>query len=301
LEFSTSAFEHALPDSFYPLASTGPRLSAEQKNAFLGRILSTIDISALASLYFHQLRQHVALVHLNLSEATRHLTYGRAPVKNLPGTTLSLPLSNRSAQGPAPYVHYVFASEPSREERQCLGELHVLFSHQFSNALEFDRLKKMATKDALTKLGNRNAFDESCDRLTSRALRHSETFGLLILDLDNFKHVNDSFGHQEGDKVLLTVATEIAAVLRAEDEAFRIGGDEFCCLLDCSKKTSLKRIADRISLKIANNTFLRDHGISCSIGGAVFRQEDSISDLIDRADKALYQVKGAGKNAYLAA
>ncbi len=301
MEFSTSAFEHALPDSFYPMASTGPRLSTEQKNDFLGRILSTIDISALASLYFHQLREHVALVHLNLSEATRHLTYGRAPATDLPGTTISLPLSSRAARGAVPHVHYMFATPPSREERNCIAELHVLFSHQFGNALEIDRLKKMATKDTLTGLGNRNAFDESCERLVSRSTRHDDNFGLLVIDLDNFKHVNDSCGHQEGDKVLHTVATDIAAVLRAEDEAFRIGGDEFCCLLDCPEKASLELIAERISKRIERNDYLRNHGVSCSIGGAMFRQDDDLHKLFERADRALYQVKAAGKNAYMAA
>jgi len=301
LEFSTSVYEHVYPDSFYPMASSGPRLTADQKNGFLGQILSTIDISALGSLYFHQLRQHVALVHLNLSDASRHLSYGRIKPEDNDSNTLMLPMNNRHSTSAPEYIRYVFASMPSREERQCVAELHVLFSHQFANALEFERLKKMATKDALTTLGNRNAFNESCGRLTSRADRHDEKFGLLVIDLDNFKTVNDTYGHQEGDKVLQAVAAEISSVLRNEDEAFRIGGDEFCCLLDCKQKESLKVIADRINKRIEKNTLLKGHGVSCSIGGAVYRQGDNMQSLFERADHALYQVKAAGKNAYLAA
>lgn len=301
MDLTTSVYGHTMPDSVYPLASCGPRLNAEQKNTFLSQIVSTIDISALGSLYYHQLRQHVSLVHLNLSDAARHLAYGRNFNNSDDSCAFSLPLKGRANDIRRHHIRYTFSAPPSREERHCVGELHSLFAAQFAHALEFERLKQLATKDALTSLGNRSAFDEACTKLSSRAFRHDETFSLLVIDLDNFKQVNDTFGHQEGDLVLQAVAVAIRSVLRSEDESFRIGGDEFCCLIDCQDKDALQKVAERLHQQFAQNALITSHRISCSIGGAIYRNGDDIDSLFKRADSAMYQVKASGKNAYLAA
>lgn len=301
MDLTTSLYEHAVPDSIYPVAYSGPRLNAEQKNTFLSQMLSTIDISALGSLYYHQLHQHVSLIHLNLSASGRKLSYGRNPGDNDENCAFSLPLKGHASDIRRHHIRYTFSTPPSREERHCVGELHVLFANQFANALEFDRLKELATKDALTCLGNRTAFNESCLKLASKAFRHDDIFGLLVIDLDNFKRVNDTFGHQEGDLVLQAVADEIRSVLRSEDESFRIGGDEFCCLLDCQDKDALQKVAARLHHQFAQNVLLTRHRISCSVGGTTYRNGDDIQSLFQRADKAMYQVKASGKNAYLAA
>ncbi|MBU2977879.1 GGDEF domain-containing protein [Alteromonas sp. C1M14] len=273
----------------------------EQKNAFLGQLLTTIDLSALGSLYFHQLKQRVSLVHLSLSKAQPHLTYGLAPANCNQQQSFSLPLKGVNEDADPHCVQYTFSGIPSREERLCVGELHLLFAHQFANALAFEHMRKLATKDTLTALGNRNAFNEASSRLHSRAQRYNEGYGIMVIDLDNFKNVNDEFGHQEGDAVLQAVAAQISSVLRTEDQAFRLGGDEFCCLLTCENKDALIKIAKRLKSRVENHTLLARHGISCSIGGSTYRDGDDVESLFCRADDAMYRVKAAGKNDYIAA
>jgi diguanylate cyclase (GGDEF)-like protein len=163
------------------------------------------------------------------------------------------------------------------------------------------RVQQMATKDVLTGLGNRAGFEQSMTRQLGWAQRHDEPFALLVIDLDNFKYVNDNFGHGEGDKVLAHVATHLENVLRDEDEAFRYGGDEFCCLLDCQTQQQLACAAQRIQMSIHSSAYLSRLGVSASLGGAIYRDGDSINSLFDRADNALYRVKNSGKNNYHAA
>ena len=163
------------------------------------------------------------------------------------------------------------------------------------------RVQQMATKDVLTGLGNRAGFEQSMTRQLGWAHRHDDPFALLVIDLDNFKYVNDNFGHSEGDKVLVHVASHLANVLRDEDEAFRYGGDEFCCLLDCQTQQQLACAAQRIQMSINSSNYLSRLGISTSLGGAIYRDGDTISSLFDRADNALYRVKNSGKNSYHAA
>ncbi|MEG3767635.1 GGDEF domain-containing protein [Alteromonas sp. 14N.309.X.WAT.G.H12] len=301
MELSTSLFEHTLSDNFYPISSNCGRLTMEQKNAFLRQLLTTIDLSALGSLYFHQLKQYVSLVHLNLSKAQRHLTYGKLPDTSVQENTFSLPLKGGNEEAHPHCVQYTFKSIPTREERLCVGELHLLFSHQFANALAFENMRKLASKDTLTTLGNRNAFNEASTRLHSRAKRHGEGYGIMVIDLDNFKNVNDKFGHQEGDLVLQAVAMQISLVLRSEDQAFRLGGDEFCCLLTCEDKQDLTKIAKRLKQRVENHVLLAQHHISCSIGGSTYQDGDDVQALFSRADNAMYRVKAAGKNDYIAA
>ena len=163
------------------------------------------------------------------------------------------------------------------------------------------RLQQMATKDVLTSLGNRAGFEQSMIRQLGWAQRHNDPFALLVIDLDNFKYVNDNYGHREGDKVLVHVASHLVNVLRDEDEPFRYGGDEFCCLLDCQTQQQLACAAQRIQHSVNSSGYLRGLGVSCSLGGAIFREGDTTGSLFDRADSALYRVKSSGKNSYHAA
>ena len=117
----------------------------------------------------------------------------------------------------------------SINESDILNQLHQLFTHTFkARPGVLHRFKQMATKDHLTGLGNRASYQEAIHRMISQANRRANKenvdFGLLILDLDNFKQVNDTFGHQEGDKVLIAMADVLQQTLRDTDYAFRFGG-----------------------------------------------------------------------------
>lgn len=301
MDFSTTIYDSTAQDNFFSLPQPGPVLSPYQVSTFIGQLLSTIDVTTLGSVYYHQLMQYLPLTGVNVADIRHELCFGDLHALSKQENMVSLPVCHLNNLQQVQQVHYVFSRKISRRERTALAELHRFFCQQLSHALEFDRLQKMATKDPLTGLGNRNGFNEACARLISRCNRHHEQFALLIIDLDNFKAVNDSQGHQEGDKVLVKVAEYINSILRDSDEAFRFGGDEFCCLLDCDDANKLIAVAQRLKDAIDNCDYLCKNKVSCSIGGTVYRYSDDIASLFDRADVALYRVKQSGKNAYQAA
>ena len=299
MDFTTSVYDSTHNDNFYPAESTGKSLSISELSGFVKQLLSTLELQELGALYFQQLNMLLPIVGFSISDFDSRWVYGNAKVSS---TLIDLPLQGAaSSSGEQAHAYYYISSPLSMSQRETLFQLHDLFGKQVKHALTLMRLQQMATKDGLTGLGNRAGFEQCMNRQLSWAQRHGERFALLMIDLDNFKHVNDSFGHSEGDKVLIHVANHLANVLREEDEAFRFGGDEFCCILDCHTPQQLACAAQRIQLSINNSSYLAKLGVSCSLGGTIYREDDAATSIFDRADIALYSVKNSGKNNYRAA
>jgi diguanylate cyclase (GGDEF)-like protein len=135
----------------------------------------------------------------------------------------------------------------------------------------------------------------------SISLRNEQKFGLLVLDLDNFKQVNDQHGHQTGDEVLIAFAQLLQNCLRESDHAFRFGGDEFCCLLIDSDEQANERVARRIQKAVETHSLLQKHEVSSSVGATNFKLSDTEEALFHRADLALLKAKQHGKNLFKAA
>lgn len=285
----------------YLLTAPTVSMTSGQLQTFVHKILSTLDPGSLCSVYFHQLCLHLPARSLCLKTIDPTLVIGADHPNIHRPTKIDLNIGKSSAEHADDICSYYFTRTLTRGERNLLGQLHFIFAQQLKQALTFEQLKQMATKDSLTGLGNRNGFNESSLRLISRAARYGESFALLVIDLDNFKQVNDTYGHNEGDSVLERVASIIRSTLRCEDEAFRFGGDEFCCLLDCANEQCINGIARRIHDQINKDELLVKRHVSCSIGGAAYQSGDDINSLFDRADGALYAVKANGKNAFAAA
>ena len=266
-------------------------LTQSQLNKFILKLLTTIDLSKLSQLYFQQLESTLPLSELKIQFEDDRVKFGQA-AKNTHLKTL-----NCMHMGSAVAVmDYSFTQPLSLKDWQILQQMHVNFCYPFKNALEHHKIKQFAMKDFLTSLGNRASYDESMVRLSSQSKRRHQPFGLLVLDMDNFKQVNDIHGHQEGDKVLMACADTILQCLRDSDFAFRFGGDEFCCLLPNANNQINNLIAERIRRAIESNSLLQQHKISCSIGSATYQQDDSQIGIFSRADEALYSAKQAGKN-----
>ena len=299
MDFSSTVYDSTQQDTFYPPATTGQILSTSELSTFVNLLLSTLDIEPLGAIYFQQISRLLPISSFSLSDLDSRWVYGKASISSL---LIEMSLDNSHGHEREPIKAYYYLSAPlSLSQRNILTQLHGLFAKQFSNALAFHRMHQMATKDMLTSLGNRSGFDQALTRQLGWAQRHNEPFALLIIDLDNFKSVNDTYGHRAGDKVLIKVAAQLNQVLRDEDEAFRFGGDEFCCLLDCQTELQLKCAASRIQLAINQSTYLNRMKISCSLGGTIYRDGDSLESIFDRADNAMYCVKHSGKNNYQAA
>ena len=157
---------------------------------------------------------------------------------------------------------------------------------------EVTRLQELARRDHLTGLFNRREFDE---RLSAQ-IRHETPFSVLMMDIDHFKEVNDTFGHAAGDAVLEGLARRLLGHVRTEDVPYRYGGEEFVLLAQVPRK-DLKGVAKRL-LQAMNGDYRAGNQsipITVSIGGATWIPGKSVAALKRRADKALYRAKEKGR------
>ncbi|HSQ02989.1 MAG TPA: EAL domain-containing protein [Burkholderiales bacterium] len=165
-----------------------------------------------------------------------------------------------------------------------------------------DQLVYLAERDALTGLYNRHRFNEELARLIADAQRRRSRLALLFFDLDDFKYINDTFGHRAGDAMLIRVAGEVAGQVRRNEIFSRLGGDEFAILVPDISDAILRVLAERITRSISLVRFQfegQSLRLTSSLGIAVFPDHaDTAEDLIARADTAMYQAKEAGKNAW---
>ena len=168
------------------------------------------------------------------------------------------------------------------------------------DAENYEQIVQQSVKDRLTGLNNRAYFDQVFEQQLSLAQRYNTDLSLLFLDLDNFKDINDRYGHQTGDYVLQSVATLIEKEKRDSDIAIRYGGEEFILLMPHTGSINGLILAERIR-KLVSRTVINhnDHAISITISGGLAsypKDGDISSDILAVADQALYQSKGAGKN-----
>lgn len=162
--------------------------------------------------------------------------------------------------------------------------------------------KEQAIKDSLTKLYTRRYFEERCYQEVYRFNRTAEGFAIAFLDIDDFKQINDTYGHSTGDLVLKTLSEIILKSIRKSDIACRYGGEEFIILLTNSDSQSAEVVLGRIKDKLTTNTNLIDKNlkITFSAGVSTFSNKfNNIEELIDDADKKLYKAKRNGKNQFI--
>ena len=188
-----------------------------------------------------------------------------------------------------------------------LQRLSAVVAICLENAANHERLKRVGLTDFLTGVNNRRFFDQRLSEEIMRAQRKESLLGCLLLDIDNFKHVNDTYGHRAGDQVLKEISFLTKQQLRGTDVFARFGGEEFSALLIDSNEAVTLEIAERIRSAIAELTVTLDDGqklqITVSIGVSLYMGGEKVSGsfetseiLVDQADQALYKAKNSGKN-----
>lgn len=161
----------------------------------------------------------------------------------------------------------------------------------------YEKEKNLAQTDALTGIVNRRFFCEILQLEYQRSLRYKRCFTLAYLDLDNFKQINDRFGHQTGDKLLKLVAQTMQKQIRQIDTAARLGGDEFALLLPETNYQNGKLVLHRLQENILSTITAYSPPVSLSIGAITFIDlPDSVDQTLDGVDSLMYQVKNSGKN-----
>ncbi|WP_235425656.1 GGDEF domain-containing protein [Cellvibrio mixtus] len=203
------------------------------------------------------------------------------------------------------YLGEIIFSRSKRFVETELITLELLLGsliYPLRNALRYQKAMRLALLDPLTLVGNRAALDSALSRELQLAERHDHELSLLLIDADNFKKINDDYGHHRGDLVLCEIAKGIQSVCRGSDITFRYGGEEFVVLLGKTNADGAKIIAERIRQQIAQ-TRISYHGkaisTTVSIGIATRKPgkaKEHINDLFERADTALYQAKANGRN-----
>ncbi len=172
------------------------------------------------------------------------------------------------------------------------------YQGQLQKAL--DKLAMVSRIDGLTQIYNRKHWQESLEQEFAKAQRHGNNVSLIMFDLDHFKQLNDTYGHQGGDKVLIEVSKTVSDLLRVEDVFGRYGGEEFAIVLPETDLSGAVELAERICKTLASTPLSyqkSEMNISVSIGVAELVETDySYEDLISKADRALYVAKDSGRN-----
>lgn len=194
---------------------------------------------------------------------------------------------------------FSFLGEKESENRlESITKTLMILIDQVSTELEEKNaiLQKLSYIDSLTGLYNRRFFSETLDHETKRALRYKRELSLAILDIDDFKEINDLYGHNIGDIVLRNIASKIQEICRDTDIACRYGGDEIVIIFLETDLDNAKKVCDRICQSINNNTFSeKEIKITLSIGLAQLNPKD-VKNIMNKADENLYEAKNNGKN-----
>jgi diguanylate cyclase (GGDEF)-like protein len=156
-------------------------------------------------------------------------------------------------------------------------------------------LEHLATHDSLTNATTRRYISEACEKELERCRRYDRSMAVMLMDMDYFKQINDTYGHQAGDQVLVNFVTQVNAILRSPDQLGRFGGEEFVVMLPDTALEEALSVAERIRETCAQPA----QGPHCtvSIGVTTYQQaNDTVDTLLARADAALYQAKAKGRN-----
>jgi len=183
-------------------------------------------------------------------------------------------------------------SDPA-ELLEEIGRLRGRVAELESRMTELDSLAHL---DTLVPVANRRGMMRDLDAMIARCERHGTPAAMLFIDLDGLKVLNDSYGHEAGDAALVHVAKQLLAGVRAIDCVARVGGDEFCVLLDHADEAVAVETAERLVNSIAADDFLfdgRPMPLSVAIGMTLVEIGDSPAAILSRADKAMYRVKAA--------
>lgn len=173
-----------------------------------------------------------------------------------------------------------------------------LFSFVFAAraAAQHARLEGLAMRDPLTNAHNRRGLDDELRMAMADSLHSGQPLGLLVLDLDHFKRVNDTHGHLAGDEVLRRLADLVRANTRMADRFFRMGGEEFSLLLPGVTLESLREVAEKLRMAVEREISCGGRPITISVGAALYRAGETAAQWLARADGAMYEAKRQGRN-----
>ena len=289
---NTSRVAIGMPNRQPTAQPTLPALTAQELSC---RLQTTLDFEQMLSLFSDSIQTpipHDGLtfssqkqgIHLQLGRISRHsLSYSL----NIDGDAIGEICVMRGRK---------FRDSEIAELENLLGGL----GYPLRNGLLYRQALAAAQTDPLTQLHNRAAFDSALARELASFHRLQQPMALLLIDLDHFKRINDTLGHSAGDEVLRSVSTCLRKSIRKGDQVFRCGGEEFVALIRPRANQTAEFVAERLRASIAQcmGANLASSGlpVTASIGVAEAVVGDTPREIYDRADRAMYMAKAAGRN-----
>lgn len=187
-----------------------------------------------------------------------------------------------------------------KEERKfdpkLMKEIQDLFKKMHSS---ISLLYDLATHDEKTGLYNNRFFENQLDFEVEKTKRKKEKLSLIMIDIDFFKKINDTYGHIKGDEILVQLARVIKEQVRTYDIASRFGGEEFSIILPETTSSKAMILASRLKKAVSQDVFLKKYNVTISMGITEFKLKDSKKSFKIRTDKALYQAKKTGRNKFV--
>lgn len=297
---TTVVFSGNTADTALPVRNDkSPVSGIENKALRTAAILqTTLELEKLLRLFSREIADevpHYGLHYLNEEEDV-DLTIGRQAKH----TMAFRPIFKQQLLGKL----IMMRGKPFTQKESATLEFYLgSLVYPLRNTLQYQKLRHESLLDPLTRVYNRSVMNDALKRETGLARRHHNPLSFLIIDIDDFKHINDTHGHLTGDKLIKTVAKAIASCLRSTDMVCRFGGDEFTVLLSNTGKDGAMRVAENIRHTIEGAT--RAAGTvqqtTASIGVATLNSRNKDIDLLSAADEALFQAKDRGRNCVVAA
>ena len=255
---------------------------------------STLDINILIELFDNELKKIVSHDYLNYKNSIENINIDLGEIIK-EKLIFNLKINNNS-------LGKFIIARNIKFNKWEINEIKNLMSvlvQPINNALNYRQAITNASIDPVTKLNNRTLFNKIINQEIDFAQRYKQKLLLMILDLDNFKKINDNFGHNIGDILLSLIGQKLTKFMRRSDLVFRYGGDEFCIIL----RNTILDGANNLANRVRNNINEKEYDcndikikISVSIGLAELHHDDDCMKFIERADKLLYKAKKAGRN-----
>ena len=176
--------------------------------------------------------------------------------------------------------------------------LNNVFAYVFATRMNEHRehLSYLAERDPLTGIGNRRALIARLEDVLTRQHTKIVTASLVVLDMDHFKDVNDTYGHTVGDKILVRLTDLVTSQIRVTDDLYRYGGEEFVVVAMGAPREAAQKLAEQLRVAVESSDLLPERPVTISLGVAELKQEESYEDWLNRADAAMYEAKRAGRN-----
>lgn len=261
-------------------------LGADQRLMVLQKLQGRLEIDQLFEVFTRELEKQIDISRLIWEhDEISHI------VRRGGGTDHRQTFALKFAQTSLGMLQYSTPYKLDEDEISLIHTYHRLLAGPLSNAIEFNRVRNLALLDTLTGLNNRTSFEQDLRQSIALTERRNNGLILMIFDMDNFKQVNDTYGHLDGDKVLRRFSLMLKQAIRASDRCYRLGGDEFAVLLTPATRESAQLVNDRLKQLISSDPLLTAHRISSSVGCAAYRQGDNAVSMFERADRGMYRNK----------